>query len=239
MERCTMRPAYLFGVRTTDDVLLPFATRARAGALLARKLARYTGRDVLVLGIPRGGVPVAAAIAAALGAELDVAVARKLGAPYHPELAIGAITADGTTYLNPDLVRHLGITTDYLASVQRAELAEARRREARFRGARPRPRIEGRTVIVVDDGLATGATMRAAVEAVRRKHPARLIVAVPVGSREACAAMRAVADEIVCLAEPEPFPGVGLHYRSFPQLEDDEVIRILAEAADDMPALHG
>ena len=235
-----MRPAHVFGVRTTDDDgPLPFATRASAGALLARRLAGYAGRDVLVLGIPRGGVPVAAALAAALGAELDVAIARKLGAPYQPELGIGAVAADGTTYLNPDLVRHLVVTADYLARVQREELAEARRREARFRGSRPPPRIARRTVIVVDDGLATGATVRAAVEAVRRQRPARVVVAVPVGAREACAAMRAVADEVVCLAQPEPFLGVGLHYRSFPQLDDDEVIRILGDAADGAPALQG
>lgn len=233
-----MRPTYPFSGRARGEQgLLPFATRASAGALLARRLEGQGGPNLLVLGIPRGGVPVAAAIADALGGELDVAVARKLGAPDQPELAIGAVTAEGTTHLNTDLVRHLGINAAYLARVQRAELQEARRREARFRGGRPRPRIEGRTVVVVDDGLATGATVWAAAEAVRRQRPARLIVAVPVGSREACEALREVADEVVCLAQPEPFGGVGLHYASFPQLEDDEVIRILAEAADRAPAL--
>lgn len=233
-----MRPGILYRARARgEDGPLPFASRASAGALLARRLEHHAGPNLLVLGIPRGGVPVAAAIADALGGELDVAVARKLGAPDQPELAIGAVTADGTTHLNTDLVRHLGITTDYLARVQRDELVEARRREARYRGGRPRPRIAGRPVVVVDDGLATGATVWAAVEAVRRQRPARLVVAVPVGSREACEALRAVADEVVCLAQPEPFGGVGLHYASFPQLEDDEVMQLLADAAERAPML--
>ena len=213
-----------------DDSVLPFASRAHAGALLGRRLAAYRGLDPLVLGIPRGGVAVAAGVAAALDAELDVVVARKLGAPMQPELAIGAITADGTRHVEEGIARQLGVTTEYLSAVSRAEQAEARRREERFRGSRRPPRIRGRAVIVVDDGLATGASMVVALHAVRREHPAKLIVAVPVGSREACDVVGALADEVVCLAHPEPFEAVGLYYWSFPQLEDREVDELLADA---------
>ena len=213
-----------------DDSVLPFASRAHAGALLGRRLAAYRGLAPLVLGIPRGGVAVAAGVAAALDAELDVVVVRKLGAPMQPELAIGAITADGTRHVAEDLARQLGVSTEYLSAVSRAEQAEARRREERFRGSRRPPRIRGRAVIVVDDGLATGASMIVALHAVRREHPAKVIVAVPVGSREACDAVGVLADEVVCLAHPEPFDAVGLYYWSFPQLEDREVDELLAEA---------
>lgn len=172
----------------------------------------------------------AAGIAAALDAELDVAVARKLGAPGQPELAIGAITSDGTRYLNSELADYLGVTSQYLDAVERQEQEEARRREGLFRGSRPAPRVDGRTVILVDDGLATGATMFVAIDAIRRQHPGQLIVAVPVGARESCDVVSDLADELVCLAEPEPFRGVGLHYDQFPQLEDAEVVRMLEDA---------
>lgn len=213
-----------------DDGVLPFASRAHAGALLGRRLTAYRGLDPLVLGIPRGGVAVAAGVAAALDAELDVVVVRKLGAPMQPELAIGAITADGTRHVAEDIARQLGVTTEYLSAISRAEQAEARRREERFRGSRRPPRVRGRAVIIVDDGLATGASMVVALHAVRREHPAKLVVAVPVGSREACDAVSALADEVVCLAHPEPFEAVGLYYWSFPQLEDREVDELLADA---------
>ena len=210
--------------------MLPFETRASAGIVLARRLLGFRDRDTLVLAIPRGGVPVAAPIAQALHAELDVVVARKLGAPGYPELAIGAITADGSTYLDDDLVERLHVSRAYLSDVERTERTEADRRERLFRGERAQPRISGRTVIVVDDGLATGATMCAAVDAIRRQRPAHLVVAVPVGTREAADALRDDADEVVCLAYPEPFRGVGMHYWSFPQLEDAEVTRVLEAA---------
>lgn len=207
--------------------LLPFESRASAGGLLVERLRGLADRDALVLAIPRGGVAVAEPIARALHAELDVVVARKLGAPGWPEVAVGAIVADGTAWLDDDLLERLHVSDDYLERVERAELAEARRRERVFRDGRPDPRIAGRTVIVVDDGLATGATMFAAVDAVREQHPYSVVVAVPVGTREAVEELHDVADEVLCLALPEPFLGVAAHYRSFPQLEDAEVVRLL------------
>ena len=206
---------------------LPLLDRTTAGALLAAQLDAYASPDTLVLGIPRGGVPVAAAVAAALGAELDVVVTRKLGAPFQPELAIGAVAADGTRVLDRESLALAGVPQDYLDAVTRRERAEAQRRELRFRGGRPPPWVRGRAVIIVDDGLATGATVLAAVDAVRRQSPKRLVVAAPVGSREACELLAAHADEVVVLAEPEPFIAVGLHYRTFDQVEDDEVLRLL------------
>jgi predicted phosphoribosyltransferase len=206
-----------------------FADRAAAGRRLAEFLGEYHGQDALVLGIPRGGAPVAAEVARLLAAELDVVVARKLGAPTSAELAIGAVTANGGRFLNERLIRELGISMSYLERAIAEQIAEARRREQRFRGGRPKPRVAGRTVIVVDDGLATGATMRAAVRSVRQQQPGRLIVAVPVGSREACAALREEADELICLYAPEPFWAVGLYYERFAPTEDAEVEQLLRE----------
>jgi putative phosphoribosyl transferase len=210
-----------------------FRDRVDAGVQLAAALERYHGQDVLVLGIPRGGVVVAAEVARRLGAALDVIVARKLGAPISRELAIGAVTADGERYLNEDILRELGVTERYLQRVTEEEQAEARRREERFRAGRPPARVAGRTVILVDDGLATGATMRAAVRSVRRHGPARLVVAVPVGARETCEELRAEADEVVCLHQPEPFWAVGAHYQHFEPVDDatvQEVLRSFAPA---------
>jgi putative phosphoribosyl transferase len=208
-----------------------FRDRRDAGERLAAALERYRGGDVLVLGLPRGGVVVAAEVARRLGAELDVLVARKLGSPVSAELAIGAVTANGGRFLNEDVIRELGVAEPYIAAVTQVQQAEARRREARLRRGRPAPRVAGRTVIVVDDGLATGATMRAAVRAVRQQQPARLVVAVPVGSPDACAALRREADEVVCLHEPAPFGAVGSWYQRFEQTEDAEVERLLEELA--------
>jgi len=208
---------------------LPFEDRVHAASVLADRLVQYHGRDVLVLGIPRGGVPVAAEVARKLGADLDVVVARKLGAPQEPELAIGAVTADGAEFLNEAVVRALDVSEDYIEGVRRRQMREAQRRENRFRGDRPAGRIQDRVTILVDDGLATGATMRAAVRSVRSRRPRRLVVAVPVGSREACAALEAEVDEIVCVSVPEPFGAVGHFYRNFEPVEDAEVDRILRE----------
>ncbi len=207
-----------------------FRDRAEAGALLADRLATYAGRATLVLGIPRGGVPVAAEVARRLDAELDVIVARKLGVPYQPELAMGAVTATGSRYLNEELLAELRISDAYLERVTAEQMAEARSREERFRGDRPPSRIEGRTTIVVDDGLATGATMRAALRSARARHPARLVMAVPVGPAETCAALRSEADEIVCLYRPEPFWAVGLHYQHFEAPREEEMQQLLRDA---------
>lgn len=212
-----------------ESLALPFQDRLEAGRILAQRLRAYRGKSALVLGIPRGGVPVAAEVARALDADLDVIVARKLGAPGQAELAIGAVTANGGQYLNGEIIPSVGATPEYIERVRTEQMAEARRREVRFRGNRPMERIENRVVIVVDDGLATGATMRAAVRSARKHRPARLIVAVPVGSREACAALREEADELVCPSEPEPFGAVGYFYRDFEPVEDAEVERILGE----------
>jgi predicted phosphoribosyltransferase len=208
-----------------------FRDRVDAGAQLAQALQGYRGQDVLVLGIPRGGVVVAAEVARRLGAELDVIVARKLGAPISRELAIGAVTADGERYLNEDILRELRVSERYVQTVTEEEQAEARRREERFRAGRPPARIAGRTVILVDDGLATGATMRAAVRSVRRQAPARLVVAVPVGARETCEELRAEADEVICLFQPEPFWAVGAHYQRFEPVDDATVQELLRASA--------
>lgn len=204
-----------------------FRDRQEAGERLAAALAAYSGQDIVVLGIPRGGVPVAAAVARQLDADLDIAVARKIGAPGRPELAIGAITADGNRWLNTALIAELAVSERYLEAESAAQLAEARRREARLRDGLPAHSAAGRIAIVVDDGLATGATMRAAVVAVRHQGPVRLIAAVPVGARESCDELRAEVDELICLYEPEPFWAVGLHYHQFAATEDDEVRQIL------------
>ena len=207
-----------------------FANREAAGDALADALAYYRGADVLVLGLPRGGVVVAARVAEALHAELDVMVARKLPSPISTELAIGAVTAGGERYLNEGLISELAVSDTFLDAVTDVQRAEAQQRERRFRGNRVPPRIAGRIVILVDDGLATGATMHAAVRAVRKQHPAHLIVAAPVGSHEACEALAHEAQEVVCPWRPEPFGAVGLYYENFVQTSDADVQQILARS---------
>jgi predicted phosphoribosyltransferase len=197
--------------------------------LLAAQLRQFAGRgDVVVLALPRGGVPVGSEVARALGAPLDVFVVRKLGLPAHPELAMGAIASGDVRVLNEDVVRWYRIPESAIEAVTSAERAELERRERTYRDGRAPVSIEDRTVILVDDGLATGSTMRAAVLAVRRLHPARVVVAVPVGARETCEALRDTADEVVCAFVPEPFTAVGLWYADFSQTTDEEVRHLLA-----------
>jgi predicted phosphoribosyltransferase len=209
-----------------------FADRREAGAVLAERLNHFANRrDVVVLALPRGGVPVGYEVARALGAELDVFVVRKLGLPGHPELAMGAIASGDVRVLNDDVLRSFPVSEAALEAVAGAERLELERRERAYRDGRAPVTIEGRTVIVVDDGLATGSTMRAAVLALRRLNPARIAVAVPVGARQTCQALREIADEVVCAFTPEPFRAVGLWYGDFSQTTDDEVRQLLSRAA--------
>ena len=201
--------------------------------MLAQHLrSDYAGRsDVLVLGLPRGGVPVAFELARELGAPLDVFVVRKLGVPGHEELAMGAIATGGVRVLNDAVVGELGIAEEEIERAAAVETAELERREHAYRGDRRPPDVAGRTVILVDDGLATGSTMRAAAVAVRAQAPARLVVAVPVASAETCGEIRPEVDEIICAFTPEPFHAVGLWYEDFTPTSDDEVRELLARAA--------
>jgi putative phosphoribosyl transferase len=211
-----------------------FRDRAHAGRVLARALLAYAGRDdVVVLALPRGGVPVAAELARALGVHLDVFVVRKLGLPGHEELAMGAVAPGGVLVLDHRLVRGLGIPDEVLQETVEKELRELERREAAYRAGRPPLDLEGRTVILVDDGLATGATMRAAALALRKYKPARVVVAVPVASAETCDEFRADVDEIVCALTPSPFHAVGLWHDDFPQTGDEEVRELLRDSSDD------
>lgn len=209
-----------------------FRHRQEAGRLLAGRLADYADRaDVVILALPRGGVPVAFEIASALHAPLDVMVVRKLGVPGHEELAMGAIASGGVQVINEEVVRHLGLTPAVLASVAAIEQDELARREQTYRGERSPVTVEGRTVILVDDGLATGSTMRAAVAALRRRAPARIVVAVPTAAPETCEELKAEVDEMVCATTPTPFYGVGQWYDDFSQTTDEEVRDLLEQAA--------
>jgi predicted phosphoribosyltransferase len=208
-----------------------FGNRVEAGQTLARYLQQYAGRsDVIVLGLPRGGVPVAATVARALGAPLDVFTVRKIGVPGYRELAIGAIASGGARVLNNRLIEQLGLTDGAIGAVIAEEERELARRERVFRGDRAPLDLGGRIVILVDDGLATGSTMRAAVQAVRGLGPSRVVVAVPVGSAEACRDLEAEADELVCATIPDRFVAVGQWYRDFSETPDAEVTRLLRSA---------
>ncbi len=209
-----------------------FADRPEAGELLATKLTAYANRpDVVVLALPRGGVPVAFAVARALRAPLDVFLVRKLGVPGHEELARGAIASGGVRVLNDEVVRYLRIPDAVIDEVAAREMQEISRRERLYRGDRPPLHVQGRTTILVDDGLATGATMRAAIAALRQLRPARVVVAVPTAAPDPCEELGAEVDEIVCARTPEPFYAVGLWYEDFSQTTDEEVRELLARAA--------
>jgi putative phosphoribosyl transferase len=212
-----------------------FRDRTEAGRRLADELREYAGRpDVLVLALPRGGVPVAYEVARALDAPMDVFLVRKLGVPGHEELAMGAIASGGVRVLNQRVLAIAGVDERTVAAVAAEEQRELERREAAYRGDRPALDVRGRTVILVDDGLATGSTMRAAAMALKEQHPDWLVVAVPVAAGETCDEFRGEVDEIVCASTPEPFYGVGMWYEDFSQTTDEEVMRLLAEA----PAPH-
>jgi len=208
-----------------------FANRRAAGQLLAQALIHHAGTNAIVLGLPRGGVPVADEIARVLGGALDVWVVRKLGAPFQPELGMGAIAEGPAVVLDRPTVRLLGVTTPQLLGVARREMAEVRRRIECFRGDRPAPELHGRTVILVDDGVATGGTMRAAIRAVKKRGAARLVVAIPVAVPDIVTELRREANEVVCLHQPKDLYAIGLWYEDFRQVSNEEVARILERAA--------
>lgn len=214
-----------------------FEDRVDAGRKLAERLAGYKGvRDTIVLALPRGGVPVAAEVAQALDAPLDIFLVRKLGVPGNEEYAMGAIATGGVRVINEYVVRQMGVSEQSLAAVAAREQRELERREALYRGGEPEMDIQGKTVILVDDGLATGATMRAAVLAVKAKAPRKVVVAVPTGAADACQVLATAADEVVCLDRPEHFGGVGAWYRDFTQTSDEEVLEYLSRAKRRMAA---
>jgi putative phosphoribosyl transferase len=208
----------------------PFHDRSEAGQLLGRAVGeRLRDRsDLIVLALPRGGVPVGYEVARALQVPLDVFIVRKLGVPGHEELAMGAIASGGVRVINEDVLRHVPVSKNAIEAVSARELVELGRRERIYRGSKPPLDVGGRTVVVVDDGLATGSTMRAAVRALRQMHAEAIIVAVPVAAREACEDLRREVDDIICLRMPEPFEAVGLWYQDFTQTTDEEVHALLA-----------
>lgn len=209
-----------------------FRDRAEAGEILSGHLQNYKSRpDVLVLGLPRGGVPVAYEVARELNASLDVFMVRKLGVPGHEELGMGAIATGGVRILHEGIIRELAISQPTIDLVSDREQQELERRERLYRGNRPAPTIEGRIVIIVDDGLATGSTMKAAVQAIAQQNPARLIIAVPTAPVETCEQLKQIADEVVCAINPEPFFAVGGSYADFNQTTDEEVRDLIERAA--------
>ena len=209
-----------------------FANRTEAGRLLAEKLVNYAGRaHVIVLGLPRGGVPVAFEVAQRLGALLDVFIVRKLGVPGFEELAAGAIASGGVRVLNEDVMRAIPHADEAINAITARETAELERREQIYREGRPPPELRDRIVILVDDGLATGATMRAAVKALRERGAAKIVVAVPVGPPDTCHELEERADETICLSTPEFFQAVGQYYEDFSQTSDEDVRELLSQAA--------
>jgi predicted phosphoribosyltransferase len=212
-----------------------FKDRRAAGRQLAQELSSYADRtDVIILALPRGGVPVGYEIALALNAPLDIFLVRKLGVPGHEELAFGAIASGDVRVLNEEIVWTFNISNAAIDAVARRELMELERRERAYRGDRPAPEVRGRTAILVDDGLATGASMRAAINGLHAKDPARIVVAVPTAARETCESFESEVDEIICAETPEPFYGVGRWYQDFSQTTDEEVRRFLEQTAQEL-----
>jgi predicted phosphoribosyltransferase len=208
-----------------------FRDRADAGKRLAKELSKYSNRpDVLVLALPRGGVPVAFEVAKELNVKMDIFVVRKLGVPGNEELAMGAIASEDVRILNEDVIKSYRIPDRVIATVAANELRELERRERKYRGDIPKPEMKGMTVILIDDGLATGATMHAAVEALKTKHPAKLVVAVPTASPDICRFFKDIVDEMICTTTPEPFYAVGAWYGDFSQTTDEKVCELLKKA---------
>lgn len=212
-----------------------FSNRREAGQRLSKRLSAYARcPDVLVLGLPRGGVPVAYEVAQALQAPLDVCLVRKLGVPNHQELAMGAIAVGGVRILNPEVIQQLGISAEAIERVTAMEATELARRDRLFRGDRPPPEIRDRRVILIDDGIATGATLRAAIATLQQQQPQQLIVAVPVAPPETCDQLSQQVDQVICLITPDPLYSIGLWYEDFSQTSDAEVRALLAQAAQDL-----
>ena len=208
----------------------PFRDREDAGRQLAVRLARYQGENPMIFALPRGGVPVGYEVARSLKAPLEVFIARKLGAPYQPELGIGAVAQDGLRVLNEEIIREIGISEEYIERIAAEETKEAERRLKLFRGERSEPAVRQRTAILVDDGIATGVTTRAAIEALRRRDPRRLVLAVPVCAAQTDESLRTEVDELICLQAPSDLMAIGLWYRNFEQTSDEEVIELLERA---------
>jgi putative phosphoribosyl transferase len=223
-------------IRLEDKEKALFRDRRDAGKKLAQRLVEYTGReDVIVLALPRGGVPVAYEVASALKTPLDIFIVRKLGWPGHEEMAIGAIASGGVRVLNEDIVRYLNIPDTLIDAVAQRELQELERREREYRGKRPPLELKDRTVILIDDGLATGASMRAAIVGVRAQAPAQIVVAVPTAALETCKALEPEVDQMICASTPEPFYGVSRWYEDFSQTTDEEVRLLLEKANRKLP----
>lgn len=216
-------------IRVISRSDIPFHDREEAGRLLAAELSRYRGQNTVVLGIPRGGVVVAREIAKTLGCEMDIILAHKLGVPGHEELAMGAVAETGEVYLNPDIIANLDIDSPAIEQEKERQLAELRRRGALFRRARQKIPLEGKTVIVADDGVATGATTQAAIRAAKAQNPRFLIAAMPVGPEETIKRLAEDTDEMVCLKVPPYFAAVGQFYEQFSALEDEAVLEMLKE----------
>jgi putative phosphoribosyl transferase len=215
------------------EAMFRFANRKEAGRKLSAALEDYADEQPIVLALPRGGVPVAFEVARALDAQLDIWVVRKIGAPWHPELGVGAVAEGGYTYLNQDILDHIGLSRDALAEAIEAKRREVEERVTRFRGGRPAPQLRGRSVLVVDDGIATGGTVRAVLRSLRSQSPKQLVLAVPVAAAATAKALAPELDRLVCLHTPHDLYAIGLWYDDFTQVTDDEVVALLEQARQD------